>query len=257
MANKKRPGAGAKRTTRAKSRESRSVMRKGKRESQKADDKQALFVQEPDEPRGADFLVVGIGASAGGLEALNELLQYIPQDGLALIVVQHLAPDHESMLTQLLARSAHMPVVTAADGVAIEPGRIYVIPPNVDLAVLHGVIHILQATGAHGPRLPVDYLFRSLAQDQGRSAVGVVLSGTGTDGTLGLKAIKAAGGYTFAQDPATAKYDGMPRSALTSGAADYSLAPKDIAVELTRIAQGRARRRVGLGAKEQTVQDQL
>ena len=257
MANNKRPGAGANGTTRAKSGESRSVVRKGQRRSRKPVDTQALLVPEPEEPRGADFLVVGIGASAGGLEALTELLQHIPQDGLALIVVQHLAPDHESMLTQLLARSAHMPVVTAADGVHIEPGRIYVIPPNVDLAVLHGVIHILVATGAHGPRLPVDYLFRSLAQDQGRSAVGVVLSGTGTDGTLGLKAIKAAGGYTFAQDPSTAKYDGMPRSALASGAADYSLGPRDIAVELTRIAHGRARRPVEHRAKDQAVQDQL
>jgi two-component system CheB/CheR fusion protein len=102
---------------------------------------------------------------------------------------------------------------------------------------MHGVIHTLAPTTAHAPRLPVDYLFRSLAQDLGRSTVGIVLSGTGTDGTLGLKAIKEAGGFTFAQDPTTAKFDGMPRSALASGATDYSLPLKEIAAELTRIAQ--------------------
>ena len=197
---------------------------------------------EPDaaaapEPEGGRFFIVGIGASAGGLEALGELMRHVPVDGMAFIVVQHLAPDHESILSQLLARSSRMQVLTAADGATIEPNRVYVIPPNANLAVMHGVIRIMALSTGYGPRLPVDYMFRSLAEDQGPSAIGIVLSGTGTDGTLGLKAIKAAGGFTFVQDPATAKYDGMPRSALATGAADYCLPSKEIGEELARIAK--------------------
>ncbi|HEY6562488.1 MAG TPA: chemotaxis protein CheB, partial [Polyangiaceae bacterium] len=185
--------------------------------------------------------VVGIGASAGGLEAIGELIRYVPTEGVAYIVVQHLAPDHESHLTELLARSSRMQVVTAADGVTLEPNHVYVIPPNADIAVMHGVVRIM-TPGGQRPHLPVDYLFRSLAEDQGHSAIGVVLSGAGTDGTLGLKAIRAAGGFTFCQEPSTAKYDGMPRSARRSGAADYCLPLKEIAEELARIAtQGRVR----------------
>jgi two-component system, chemotaxis family, CheB/CheR fusion protein len=191
----------------------------------------------PPEKAGGEIFVVGIGASAGGLEAIGELIRYIPVEGMAYIVVQHLAPDHESLLTQLLARSSRMQVVTAADGMTLEPNHVYVIPPNADLAVMRGVIRVMAPSMARGPHLPVDYLFRSLAEDQGHSAIGIVLSGTGTDGTLGLKAIKAAGGFTFCQDPSTAKYDGMPRSAWASGAADYCLPLKEIAGELVRIGK--------------------
>ena len=197
-------------------------------------------VQESPGPRDAasdDLFVVGVGASAGGLEAVSELLKHAPTDGIAFIVVQHLAPDHESMLTQLLSRSARMQVVTAADGMTIERNHAYVTPPNANLDVMHGVIRVIAPATSHGPRLPVDYLFRSLAQDLGQSAIGVVLSGTGTDGTLGVKAIKAAGGFTFAQDPSTAKYDGMPRSAIASGAVDSSLSPEEIGAELGRVTR--------------------
>ncbi|MGH9885874.1 MAG: chemotaxis protein CheB, partial [bacterium] len=180
--------------------------------------------------------MAGIGASAGGLDALGELFKHIRPSNVSFIVVQHLAPDHESLLTQLLARSARMPVVTAVDGTALEPNRVYVIPPNAELAVMHDVIRLLPPTDARGPRLPIDYLFRSLAEDQGPLAIGIVLSGTGTDGTLGLEAIKAAGGFTFAQEPSTAKYDGMPRSAQASGAADYCLSLPDIAAEVARLS---------------------
>src|SRR4051794_19027456 len=148
----------------------------------------AADLESIEERPAVDFLVVGIGASAGGLDALNELFRYVQPAGLAFIVVQHLAPDHESILPQLLARSTRMSVAAASDGVAIEANHIYVIPPNVDLAVMHGVIRILPTSPtARVPRLPVDYLFRSLAEDQGRAAIGIVLSGTGTDGTLGLE----------------------------------------------------------------------
>jgi len=213
-------------------------------------------VPSAEEVENREFLIVGIGASAGGLDALSELFRQLERDATAFIVVQHLAPDHESILTQLLSRITKLPVHTAANDMTIEPNHIYVIPPNANLAVLHGVIRLLPALDTHGPRLPVDYLFRSLAEDQGRFAVGIVLSGTGTDGTLGLKAIKAAGGYTFAQDPETAKYDGMPRSAITSGAADFSLAPKDIAVELSRISK-RGFRPVDRTTELPRVQDQI
>lgn len=191
----------------------------------------------PPEKADGKILVVGIGASAGGLEAIGELIRYVPTEGVAYIAVQHLAPDHESLLTQLLARSSRMQVVTATDGVTLEPRHVYVIPPNADIAVMHGVVRIMTPSGTQRPHLPVDYLFRSLAEDQGHSAIGVVLSGTGTDGTLGLKAIKAAGGFTFCQEPSTAKYDGMPRSARESGAADYCLPLKQIGEELARIAK--------------------
>jgi two-component system, chemotaxis family, CheB/CheR fusion protein len=193
----------------------------------------------PPEKAEGKILVVGIGASAGGLEAIGELLRYIPVEGVAYIVVQHLAPDHESLLTQLLARNARLQVVTAADGMTLEPNHVYVIPPDADLAVMHGVVRVMKPSSVteRGPHLPVDYLFRSLAEDQGQSAIGIVLSGTGTDGTLGLKAIKAAGGFTFVQEPSTAKYDGMPRSAWASGAAAYCLPLKEIAEELARIVK--------------------
>jgi two-component system CheB/CheR fusion protein len=209
-------------------------------------------------PEEADkFIVAGIGASAGGLEAVGELLRYARAERVAYIVVQHLAPDHESILTQLLGRDARLPVETATNGKALEPGRVYVIPPNSDLAVMHGVLRVISPP-SYGARQPIDYLFRSLAEDQGPFATGIVLSGTGTDGTLGLQAIKAAGGFTFVQDPSTAKYDGMPRSALASGAADYCLAPKEIGEELERIArQPRLRHALHPPAPIERVQDQL
>lgn len=188
------------------------------------------------EEQAGQFLVAGVGASAGGLEALGELISHVPTDRVAFIVVQHLAPDHESLLPQLLARSAKLAVHVAADGMALQAGNVYVIPPNSDLAVMQGVIRVVSPP-QYGLRLPIDYLFRSLAEDLGALAIGVVLSGTGTDGTLGLKAIKEAGGFTFVQDPATAKYDGMPRSALASGAADYCLPPQEIGKEIERIAK--------------------
>lgn len=190
---------------------------------------------DPPEKEASAFTVVGIGASAGGLEALGELIANVATDAMAIIVVQHLSPQHESFLTQLLARSSRLAVVTATDGMKLQPGRVYVTPPNANLALLHSVLRVLSPADSFGPRLPVDYLFRSLAEDQGHSAIGIVLSGTGTDGTFGLKAIKAAGGLTIVQDPETAKYDGMPRSALNSGSADLVLTPKQIGEELVRL----------------------
>ena len=180
--------------------------------------------------------VVGIGASAGGLEALGELVKHVPMDNMAFVVVQHLAPHHESVLPQLLARTSKVEVLTATDGTRAEANHVYVTPPNTEVALLNGIIRLIPPTYGDRPRLPIDYFFRTLAQDQGPSAIGVILSGTGTDGTLGLRAIKEEGGLAFVQEPSSAKYDGMPRSALSSGLADFCLTPKGIGEELARIA---------------------
>ena len=189
------------------------------------------------EERGESFFIVGIGASAGGLEALGALFKRMNLKSMALVVVQHLAPRYESALPALLSRASNSAVLAAEEGMRVESNHIYVIPPNADLAILQGVLHLMPPAAAHGVHLPIDYFFRSLAQDQGSRSIGIVLSGTGTDGTFGLKAIKEAGGITFAQDPASAKYDGMPRSALDSGWADFCLGPDAMADALLQIAQ--------------------
>jgi two-component system, chemotaxis family, CheB/CheR fusion protein len=184
--------------------------------------------------------IVGVGASAGGLEALTALLHGLALDSTALVVIQHLAPDTDSMLPTLLARQSQYKVVEATDGTLVEANHIYVIPPNADLALLRGRLHVMDlqtSEGTRRPHLHVDYFFRSMAQDQGSRSIGVVLSGTGTDGTFGLKAIKEAGGITFAQDPTTARFEGMPRSAIESGWADFTLAPHAIATELMEIGR--------------------
>jgi two-component system CheB/CheR fusion protein len=181
--------------------------------------------------------VVGVGASAGGLEALEELLNEISEINAAVVVVQHLSPHYASALTQLLARNSKIGIATATDGTVLEANQIYVIPPNADLSVFHGILYLTTPVG--GPHFPIDHFFRSLADDQGAYAIGIVLSGTGTDGTFGLTAIKAAGGITYVQEPSSAKYDGMPRSALASGASDFCLTPKAIGAELGRITTHR------------------
>jgi len=183
--------------------------------------------------------IVGVGASAGGLEAFKVLLQHLPADtGMAFVLVQHLDPHRESMLVELLARQTRMPVAEAVDGTSVEPNHVYVIPPDRNLGVLHGELQLLKAsTGEDHKRLPVDFLFRSLAEDAGPAAIGVILSGTASDGTLGQKAIKAAGGITFAQDEASAQYFGMPGNAIATGSVDFVLPPAEIAEELTRIAR--------------------
>ncbi|HEU5181894.1 MAG TPA: CheR family methyltransferase [Candidatus Polarisedimenticolia bacterium] len=175
-----------------------------------------------------------MGASAGGLEAFTQLLRSLPVDtGMAFVLVQHLAPTHQSALAGILSRATSMPVTEVADEPEVQPNRVYVIPPDRDMVIAHG--H-LQLQPRSAPRHhPIDQFFRSLAKSQGHLAVGVVLSGTATDGTLGLADIKAEGGITFAQDE-TAQYDGMPQSAIASGAVDFVLSPEGIAEEIGRIA---------------------
>jgi two-component system CheB/CheR fusion protein len=193
---------------------------------------------EAGDRRDANFLVVGVGASAGGLEAFSELLKHLPADtGMAFVFVQHLDPTHGSQLSEILPRSTRMSVHEATDGMPLEPDHLYVIPPDRDLAVLHGVLHLMSRPQAPARHMPVDYLLRSLAEDQGRRAIGVILSGTGSDGASGVKAIKAEGGITIAQDEESARYSGMPHAAAATGQVDLVLRPAEIADEPVRIAR--------------------
>jgi two-component system CheB/CheR fusion protein len=187
--------------------------------------------------RGPDgFPVVGIGASAGGLEAFSELLSRLPPDvPLAIVLVQHLDPTHSSLLTELLTRTTPMPVIEVRPGTRVEPSHVYVIPPNTTMTIQGGILQLSPRASAVTPHMPIDIFFRSLAEDVGDRAIGVVLSGSASDGALGIKAIKGEGGVTFVQEPETAGHDGMPRSALASGAVDFVLPPRGIAQELARI----------------------
>lgn len=181
------------------------------------------------------FAIVGIGASAGGLEAFEQLLQHIPADtGMAFVLIQHLDPVHQSQLAPILSKNTVMPVTEVRDTPIVEPNHIYVIPPNTSMTIEHGQLR-LTPRGEVVPHLSIDCFFRSLAADRHERAIGVLLSGTGFDGTAGLAEIKAAGGITFAQDEKTAKYPDMPQHAASSGCVDFVLSPDAIATELARI----------------------
>lgn len=165
--------------------------------------------------------IVGIGASAGGLEALEAFLSHMPADsGLAFVIIQHLDPVHKGVMPELLQRITPMRVTQAGNRMKVKANCVYVIPPNKDLSVLHGSLYLLDPVAARGLRLPIDFFFRSLAEDQHERAIGVILSGMGSDGTLGLRAIKENAGLSLAQDPETAKFDAMPRSVIQAGLAD-------------------------------------
>lgn len=184
------------------------------------------------------FPIVAIGASAGGLEAFSTLLRALPPEpGLALVFIPHLDPTHESAMVELLSRITRLPVYQAAEGVRVAYNAVYVLPPNSDMTITDGVLHLVRREAVRGLHMPIDSFFTSLAEDQTSNAIGVILSGTATDGTLGLSAIKNHGGITFAQDLDTAKYDGMPNSAVGAGVVDYVLPPDRIAEELIRIQQ--------------------
>jgi two-component system CheB/CheR fusion protein len=184
------------------------------------------------------FPVVGIGASAGGLEAFLQLLRHLPEDtGMAFVLVQHLDPKHESKLPELLSRATKLPVSEAAEGMEVRPDQVYVIPPATNMAIERGLLRLTPRSDGRGQHLPLDFFFRSLAKDRQTKAIGVVLSGTGSDGTLGLAEIKAVGGLTFAQDQESAKYTGMPLSAINNGCVDFIFPPEGIAQELPRIGR--------------------
>ena len=181
------------------------------------------------------FPIVGVGASAGGLAAFEKFLSGIPEGvdpGMAFVLVQHLAPTHKSILAEILGRSTSLTVVEVEDGMAVQPNYVYVIPPGHDMALLNGTLQLLEPTEPRGHQLPIDFFFRSLAQDQHQRAIGVVLSGTGSDGTLGIRAIKGEGGMVIAQKTETAEFDGMPRSAIATGLVDYELPPEEMIAQV-------------------------
>ncbi|WP_367847130.1 chemotaxis protein CheB [Rhodoferax sp. WC2427] len=186
-------------------------------------------------PAPPSFPIVGIGASAGGLAAFEAFFSGMPTDkdpGMAFVLVQHLAPDHSSILTALVQRNTRMQVREVEDGMVVQVNCAYIIPPNRDMAFLNGALHLLEPTAPRGHRLPIDYLFRSLAQDQHERAIGIVLSGTGSDGTLGVRAIKGEGGMVMVQHPGSAEFDGMPRSTQATGLVDFELPPAEMPAQL-------------------------
>ena len=177
------------------------------------------------------FPIVGIGASAGGLSAFEEFFSGMPDDtdpGMAFVLVQHLAPDHKSVLSELIGRYTRMKVFEVEDGMVVSPNCAYIIPPGHDMAFLNGSLQLLKPSAPRGQRLPIDFFFRSLAQDQRDRSIGIVLSGTASDGTLGVRAIKGEGGMVMVQSPDSTEFDGMPRSAIATGMVDYVLHPREM-----------------------------
>ena len=168
------------------------------------------------------LLIVGIGASAGGLEALEQFLKNVPEkSGLTFVIIQHLDPNYIGTMPEILQRITNMEVSRAKDGLKIKPNSVYLIPPNKYMSILNGKLQLFEPVERHGLRLPIDFFFRSLADDQKENSVGVILSGMGSDGTLGVRAIKEKDGIVLVQTPATAKFDGMPRSVIDSGLSDF------------------------------------
>jgi two-component system CheB/CheR fusion protein len=187
-------------------------------------------------PQNGSFPVVAVGASAGGLEAYTDFFHALPVDtGMAFVLIQHLDPTHRSLLSEILSKATRMPVEEVKTGARIRPNRVYVIPPNTFMAVNEGTFILTPRRTHAGLHLSIDFFMRSLAEERKSGAIGIILSGTGADGTVGLETIKAEGGITFSQDPSTARFDGMPRSAIDSGCVDFILSPEGIAAELRQI----------------------
>jgi two-component system, chemotaxis family, CheB/CheR fusion protein len=202
-------------------------------------DKNTTEEREPAEINPYGFPIVGIGASAGGLAAFEAFFSGMPAEtdpGMAFVLVQHLAPDHKSILTDLIRRYTRMQVFEVEDGVEVKPNCAYIIPPNRDMAFLNGTLQLMEPSAPRGQRLPIDFFFRSLAMDQHERAICIVLSGTGSDGTLGVRAVKGEGGIVMAQDPASTEYDGMPRNAIATGMVDYILNPSEMPSQLIAYA---------------------
>jgi two-component system, chemotaxis family, CheB/CheR fusion protein len=181
------------------------------------------------------FPVVSIGASAGGLAAFEAFFSGMPaatEPGMAFVLIQHLAPDHKSILTELIRRCTRMQVFEVEDGMEVMPNCTYIIPPNFDMSFINGRLQLIKPSAPRGRRLPIDFFFRSLAKDQGEKAICIVLSGTGSDGTLGVQAVKGEGGMVMVQNLDSTEYDGMPRSAIATGLVDYELPPSEMAAQL-------------------------
>ncbi|MBA9078778.1 chemotaxis protein CheB [Rufibacter quisquiliarum] len=188
---------------------------------------------QQDTPPKTDHYLIGIGASAGGLEAIHRLFDHFPSNSsFSFVIIQHLSPDHKSLMAELLTKHTQMQVREAEDNMYTQPNCVYVLPSGKQLTLKHGRLQLVNQIRNREPNFAIDVFFESLAQDRGRYAIGIVLSGTGTDGTKGVKKIKAAGGMVMVQDPETAKFDGMPRSAIESGAVDYVFPPEQMPREI-------------------------
>ena len=187
---------------------------------------------------GRDFPIVGVGASAGGLEAFTRLLEHLPSTtGMAYVLIQHLDPTHASQLPEILSRKTKMPVHEVRRKTTVEPDHVYIIPAGENLRIEKGILHTVpRPTEASARNMAIDDFLESLAKDHGNRAFGIVLSGTASDGTIGLKAIKVEGGITFAQEPSSAKFDGMPSSAIAAGSVDFVLPPEAIAKQLVALS---------------------
>lgn len=193
------------------------------------------IIQTDDTDEKLNFPIVGIGASAGGLAAFESFFSGILSDAdsaMAYVLVQHLSPEHKSILAELISHYTSMQVFKVEDGIMIQPNCVYVIPPGQNMALLNGTLQLLEPTEPQGHRLPIDFFFRSLAQDQREKAIAIVLTGTGSDGTLGIQAIKSEGGMVMVQSLDSAEYDGMPRSAISTGLVDYALPPAEMPAKL-------------------------
>ncbi len=181
-------------------------------------------------------LIVGIGGSAGGLDAFSELLGHLPIDtGMGFVLVQHLSPSQESLLSELLARTTRMPVVTAEDGMVVQANHVYVIPPNAQMTIAQGRLQLATCDQLQGRVKTIDVFLQSLAADQKNKAIAIVLSGSNNDGALGVEAIRAEGGIVFAQDRETAEFSEMPAAAIATGSVDFVLSPAAIAEELVKL----------------------
>ena len=213
---------------------------KPKEEPQKSQNNQAAEEKNASGNPSPDFPVVGIGASAGGLAAFEAFFSGMPRDtdpGMAFVLVQHLAPDHKSILTDLVGRYTRMKVFEVEDGMIVRPNCAYIIPPGKDMSYMGGALQLMEPAAPRGKRMPIDFFFRTLAQDQRERAIGVVLSGSGSDGTLGMRVIKGEGGMIMVQEPTSSEYDSMPRSALATGLVDYELPPAEMPVKIIEYAR--------------------
>ena len=185
------------------------------------------------EAESSDFPIVGIGASAGGLEALEQFFENMPKDnGMAFVVIQHLDPNYVGTMPEILQRITTMKVLQVSDRLKVKPGFVYVIPPNKSMSILNGVLHLFDPVQSRGLRLPIDIFFRSLADDKQEKSIGIILSGMGSDGSLGLKAIKEKNGVVLVQDPAPSKFDGMPHNAIEAVIADIVAPAVDLPAKL-------------------------
>ncbi len=211
----------------------KKIQKSGQTKSDETGNSAKTNIKKVNRDESSDFPIVGIGASAGGLEALTQFFENMPEDsGMAFVVIQHLDPNHVDLLPEILQKITRLKVVQATDQVNVKPNCVYVIPPNKSMSLLNGALHLFDPVESRGLRLPIDIFFRSLAEDRLEKSIGIILSGMGSDGSLGLKAIKEKNGMVLVQDPATAKFDGMPHSATEAVIADIVAPAKELPAKL-------------------------